>query len=510
MSRPEKLLLYDVLQEKKRREREKGAVYKPNSGQLPVHVSQKTTRLVTSGNGAGKTAMGCNEALWWCQGYNPITKLFTKVPARVIVVLDHPDKVADQWLPELQKWANIKDEDLHKRGKPYVSKIARPNNSEILFMFHEQSPLQFESIETDYIIFDEPPPRHVWIALRRGARKKGRVPRFLIVATLTTGAWLRKEILDPCAEGNLPDTECFRFSTRCNEQNLAEGYIDSYSSILSEREKLIRIEGQPYDLEGLALAHLFDRSVHVIPPFPWRKEDPTVVVIDPHPSKPHHAILLGCDKEGFLYYLKEFKEKSIARVFGKHLKEFYRGYRVVDIVCDCLGNAEYTGGEGFKSFIQILREPDVDVQVRATTYDDKQDDDFIDRIKSAIGIPEEPNNFGQCIPKFRIFDGNPGIVSNIENVQWLKYRGYDDEFRPKLDITDKDFLSCLKYGLATNLTPLKGKAKIYRRTGGAETYGITPKDSVPGGWRQDFRRIKSRFQRQRDQAKKDKESFEDF
>lgn len=469
LSRAEKLNLFDLIEEKKRRIRAGVPQYAPNKGQKPVHMSEKTLRCVFSGNGAGKTALAVNEALWFCQGYNPVTKKYTKVPARVIVLLDHPDKVSDVWLPELAKWTTLKEERLHKRGKPYIQRISFDNGSEILFMFHEQNPLIFESIEFDDLVADEPPPRNVYIALRRGARKAGTRPKFLLIGTPITASWMRREIVEPWSKGELVDCECFTFGTAVNEDNLAEGFIEEFSAILSEKERRIRLHGEFFDLEGLALAHLFAAETHIIPPFEWDALNPVVVAIDPHTAKPHHAVMIGADKEGDLFFLKELRLKVVPREFAKVLKQWIKGYRVIDIISDSLGSAEYTGGEGFRSFIQILN--DEGLRVRATTWDEKSDEDFISRIQDVLVIPTEPNNFGDFIPKLRFFQGNPGIVNDIENVQWVKHRDVD-EYKPKLDITNKDFLSALKYALSTNLTFNKHKAPIYRRHRGAETYGV--------------------------------------
>jgi hypothetical protein len=469
LTREEKLRRLDLIEEKKRRLRAAIPPYAPNDGQLPVHKSEKTLRCVFSGNGAGKTALAVNEALWFCQGFNPVTKKHTKVPARVIVLLDHPDKVSDVWLPELAKWATLTEEQLHKRGKPYIQRISFGNGSEILFMFHEQNPLIFESIEFDDLVADEPPPRQVYIALRRGARKAGTRPKFLLIGTPITAAWMRREIVEPWSKGELTDVECFTFGTAVNVTNLAEGFIEEFSAILSEKERRIRLHGEFFDLEGLALSHLFAQETHVIEAFEWDSLNPVVIAIDPHPAKPHHAVMVGIDKDGYLYYLKELRVKCIPREFARILKQWVKGYRVVDMVSDSLGSSEYTGGEGFKSFIQVLN--DEGLRVRATSWDEKSDEDFIARIQDVLAIPTEPNNFGDFFPRLRILQGNPGIVNDIENVQWVKHRDID-EYKPKLDIQNKDFLSCVKYCLATNLTFNKQKASIYRRTRGAETYGV--------------------------------------
>jgi hypothetical protein len=474
MTREQKIEWLKKVEERERRLKLRKDVYVPNDGQKKVHESDKKIRLVISGNGAGKTTLGVQEALWSADGYNPITDQFIPVPRRVAVVLDKPDKVEDKWLPEIRKWFHVDEKSLKKNGKPYYNQILRPNGSEVKFMFHEQDPLTFESLEVDDIIFDEPPPRHVYIALIRGMRNKGKKARILIIGTPITGAWLRKEIYDPWRAGELEDTECFKYSTRVNEVNLPEGYVDWYASKLSEKERAIRIEGNFFDLDGLALAHLFKNETHVIPrnKFKWDDDYPVVLAIDPHPSKKHVAALVGADRYGPVW-IKEIAAKMTPRKFAQELKKFIEGYKVIDIVCDDLGSADMTGGEDFKSFIQILNEEGI--MARPTRWEekhDKKDEDWVARLQDALDIPDEPDNFGMKLPALRIVEGNIGIIDDIETVEWDKYRNME-MLKPTLNIVKKDYLSCLKYALATHLHVNKRKEKALYRNKGA--YGIPPR-----------------------------------
>lgn len=504
LSREDKLRFLDALEEKGRRERARKSIYVPNSGQLPVHLCDKEVRCVFSGNGAGKTAMAVNEAIFAVKGYNPVSKIYTPVPCRVVVLLDHPEKVQDKWLPELQKWTNIDKKQLSKRGKPYVTQITFKNGSEILFMFHQQEPALFESIEVDVVICDEPPPRHAYIGLARGGREKGKKARYLMVGTPITGAWLRLEILEPWRKGELPDTECFTFGTNVNEGNLADGYIERFARKLTDKEKRIRLHGEFFDLEGLALAGLFNRDSHVIEHFLWPETWPVTIALDPHPSKAHYACMVGASPDGHLYYLKELRQKCGAREFSRRLKSWYDGYRVIDIVSDCLGSAENTSGEGFKPFIQVLREEGV--PVRATTWTEKNDEDFIERIKDGLALPAEPNKNGEYIPQLRFFSHNVGIIIDVENVQWLKIRNVD-MFKPKLDITNKDYLSCLKYALATNIRYDKIQETVHRVRAKAETYGIKSKPTIENVLSKK-RRVMSSYRFNRRNA--EEESWESF
>lgn len=454
ITKDEKIRQIELIREKKRRMLAAKPVYKPNRGQLAVHTDDKKIRMVASGNGSGKTALAVNEAVWWATGYNPITKTFTKVPATIIILLDSPSKVDELWLPELRKWYDADTNcSYHKNGKPYITEIRFKNGSCIRFYFHQQEAMIFEGIMLDYLIADEPFPRAAWTGLTRGARKKHTNPKFLLIGTPLGQPWMHKELWLPAEEGKRDDIGIHRFSTEVNESNLAEGYIESYKKNLTEKEIRVRLHGEFAHLGGLALAHLFKEDVHIIDPFPWPSGWPCVVVVDPHPRKAHIATLVGAGKDGQLYYIKEMASSAAPKAFAKELKEFYRGYRVLDVVVDSLGETPGTGGDGNMSFSDVLRA--CGVPARSTSYREKQDEAFIQKIRQVLEIPDEEDNMGKQTPTLLVFEGNPGIVTDIRNVQWLKYKGLD-EFKPKLDISNKDYLACLKYALSTPII-LMGK-----------------------------------------------------
>jgi len=469
LSREDKLRLITLIEEKERRDKAKKDQYKPNEGQALVHKSTAPVRVVTSGNGSGKTTLLIQEVMCSALGYNPWLDKYTPVPSQNVIVLDSPDKVEKLWIPAIKKWFEIKPEMLKKWGRHYVTEIRLDNGSSVHFYFHQQEPLTFESVEFDGLVgFDEPPPRHCWVGLKRAGRVRGRKTRYLLAGTPISRAWVRKELVEPAMKGEISGVDVFKFGTHVNAANLSEGYIDEFSKILSEKEKRIRLHGDFFDLSGLALAHLFDRTVHVVEPFEIPKDWPCVVAIDPHPSKAHHAVLLAADHDSNIYVVDEMAEKMVAKDFSAYLHAFMEGYRVVDIVCDSLGSSEGTGGEGFYSFIQVLNRNGI--RARATTFKEKNEEDFIDRIQSALIIPEFEDNFGRMVPKLRIFSHCTGTVNDIENVQWLKVKNVDEN-RPKLDIVHKDFLSAVKYGLATNLSIKKGDMKVFKRKKPVGAYG---------------------------------------
>lgn len=409
-----------------------------------------------------------HEAVWTALGHNPVLGISTRVPATIAVVLDKPSKADDVWLPELKKWFHIEEKHLHKRGKANLTEISFVNGSKIVFFSHEQDPLTFESLQIDCAIYDEPPPRHVFIALSRGTRKKGTRSWHLIIGTPLAAAWLRKELWEPWAKGETTDIECFRMDSDVNRENINWEAQEANFRFMSEKEELIRRKGQFFDLEGQALAHLLNPEVHIMPPS-FRPDPawPCVVAIDPHPSKKHHAVMLAVDRHQHYYVIKETAEKLPAREFARHLQAWMRGHRVLDIVIDSLGNTDGTGGEGFKSFIEVLREEGI--KGRATTFEEKNDENFIARVQDVLLIPEKPNNFGQCLPKLRFSVECRGSFNDCEQVEWQRDKLLNEN-KPKLNIANTDYLSCIKYALATNLFYGKHKAKAYSRVKGA--YGF--------------------------------------
>lgn len=414
---------------------------------------------------SGKTTSVVHEAYWCANGNHPYREM-PSLPTKTVVVLDHPDKVADKYLPEFRKWYNLDEEaELKQDGRPYVTRIVWKNGSVTKFRFHEQPEMVFESTEADFYLFDEPPPRHIYVACRRGGRLKGRKAWYLIVGTPISQPWLRREIVEPWQRGELEDAECFRWHSNVNEDNLAEGYLKEFTSVLSEREKQIRLEGRFFDLSGLALQHLIDENHHYVDPWPWANGWPCVVAVDPHPNKSNTAILLGCTPDEELYVIDELSSPSDPYEFARELSDMMEDKRIVDIICDSFGSAATTGGDGRMSFIDKLNETWYQMgkryRARATTYNEKSDEAFIQTIRNVLKIEQKGPNKSPS-SKLKVFKSCRGTIADIENVSWSKHKGLD-EYKPKLDIQNKDFLACLKYALSKNLIFSRARAKVYKR-----------------------------------------------
>lgn len=476
LSKEAKLKLLEAVQEKKRRQLAAKPHFAPHPGQARVIRSKALERYLFCGNGFGKSTLLCNELHWAASGFNPITGEYSPVPAKICLVLDTPEKI-DEILTEYRKWFPLRDDQLHKRGKAYISAMTFDNGSSVTVLTHEVSELKPEGSQWTHLFFDEPPPRNLFVGLFRGGRIKGRPVKVLMAGTPIKAAWLRTDVYEPWLDGQMPDVECFTGDSDENAPNLEAGWLERFSSRLDEKERNIRLKGQFFDIEGLALAHLLKPALHLVneQTLPWEREWPCVLIIDPHPSKAHNAVLLGSDKDNYLYVVEEYKEKAVARRFIENIirEGWFTRYRVVDIVYDSLGSADTTSGEGFRSFGEVINEvlkkhglP----RARPTTYDEKSDEDFIERIRDALVVPLEPNNFGQHVPKLRFYESCRGCYDDVKTVQWYEDRQLKEN-KNKLDLRKKDFLSCIKYGLATNLFYDKPRRQTpHYRT--KEAYGV--------------------------------------
>jgi hypothetical protein len=167
--------------------------------------------------------------------------------------------------------------------------------------------------------------------------------------------------------------------------------------------------------------------------------------------------MLGVTPDNDLVAIKELRSRAVPSMFAKELQDWYKGHRVTDIVCDSFGSSELTGGDGNLSFIQVLKNNGV--RIRATSYDEKQDEAWVQMIQEVLAVPAEADNFGRREPRLKVFNDLRVLIDDIETVEWQTYRNLE-EFKPKLAIESKDLLACLKYALAAQPRWNRGHERV--------------------------------------------------
>lgn len=451
LTKEEKLKLLEVLEEKERRKHSRKA-FVPHLGQLRVLKSNKPIKLITCGNGWGKSTFGVNLLHARATGVDPWNNRTTKVPSKIVVLLDNPSKIADVWKYEYSKWHDVEIITELRHGSPYVKEWQFKNGSSVRFLTQEMDQLVFESIQFDLLLVDEICSRAQYIGLTRGQRAKGVSFEQVIIGTPISNdhAWVRQDLIQPWTEGKRPDLECFTGGTVDNIDNLGEGYVERFESLLTDKERRVRMFGEFMSVDGLAFGHLINDLGHLIPKiaFTWDYSWPVVVGLDPHPSKAHTAVMVGRrPTDDKLFVIKEISAKKTARDFAQSLYEWASGYKVVEWICDSLGSGDTTGHEGFKSFIQILNE--CGIKARATTFDEKSHEDAVNRIREMLALEDAGPPIFDKSPRLRfIEDETPRSYKELKNISWI-YDKKRELNRPKLDSAKLDYFSALTYALSS-------------------------------------------------------------
>lgn len=462
---------------------QKDQKYEPNPVQERVHRSSAFIRALFSGNGVGKTTACIQEGLWTSTGTHPYRQT-ARLPNTVIIVLDDSSKADTVYVTQLRKkrWYDVSKLKLEKHGRSYTQEIIFPNGSNWIFMTHEMAEDKWESIECACIIFDEPPPRFIFVALLRGMREKNMKPWIMFAGTPRGryAPWMYRQLYRPWKFGERTDIECFFGSTDDNLINLDEDTIVRWEREYTAEELMTRRHGSFEFLSGRIFTE-FSHAQHVEDPFAWPKSWPVILAIDPHLRKNHVAVLIGIDPDKELHVILEL-ETSLA---GRRAAEFFiravEPYWIRNAVCDNFGSINLYQDEGSderKSFITLFNDTarrmgKPRLALRATTKKEKRDAEWIEDMKD--WLRSEPDLAGQVRPRFHIFRTCKKTIDNFESYVWDEHTGRKADVQdPKEEPlgTNCDQLMCVKYGIATKPDKIGVDRVIPRRqvTGKVQEY----------------------------------------
>lgn len=492
---PEHLAELIAIADQKIANKRKVQKYDPNEVQDKVHKSQAFIRALFSGNGVGKTTACIQEAIWTSTGTHPHRRT-ARLPNIVIIVLDDSTKADTVYLAGLRKrnWYDLSKLKLYKDGRSHTQRVVFPNGSEWHFMTHDMDEQKWESIECACVIFDEPPPRFIYIALLRGMREKDMRPWIMFAGTPLgrNAPWMYKEIYKPWKFGEDNEIECFFGTTHQNIQNLDPEVIDRWKKRYNEKELKTRIEGKFEFLSGVVFPD-FSREYHVEKDFPWPSNWKCILAIDPHLRKNHTAIIVGIDPDGELHVIREISTPLAGRRAAEFIINSCEGFNVRIGICDNFGSIKmYGDGEERKSFIDIFNEVAIAMNrarlcIRPTTRAQKRDDEWIEDMRDWLRL--ETDFEGQLRAKFHVFESCVHTISDFESYVWDEHTGRKADLQePKEEPlgTDCDFLMPLKYAIATKPEKI-GEDKIYSRKmimGKAQEYE-SPHNKKPVNWYKD-------------------------
>ena len=300
------------MKEIQRREREEAIRYwRPHAKQLEFVRSGGKTRVVLGGNRSGKSESGCIEAVSHALGRrlylaedDPAYKIDVVVPNRGrICGEDYRNHIGNVIVPKLRKWIPAGELQAIKKNPQGLEVLfIFKNGSTIELMTYEQESDKFEGSDNDWVWFDEPPPRDVYIAATRGLIDRD--GRHWLTMTPLKEPWVSSEIWAK-REDSGSGVEGFIFDIRDNiGYGLTEEAVLEFEKKLTEEEKESRLRGRFMHLTGLVYKE-FSYKMHVVDPFEIPEDWAVYVAIDPHPRTPHAVLFLAVDPHGTKYVTDE-------------------------------------------------------------------------------------------------------------------------------------------------------------------------------------------------------------
>mgnify|MGYP001597740949 FL=1 len=287
----------------------------PWAEQRAFHVSPAVEKAIYGGNQGGKTHAGSWETAAHILGMYP--EWFPKEnrffdgqlperPLRIRVAGESYEAAINQIIvPSLLRWIprNMMPQ-MRKNNVGHVVSMKFPNGAEVQFMSFSQELKKWEGWVGHFAWFDEPVPESHYIATLRGLQRfNGRV---ILTMTPLDCAWIDRKFLRQGERDVGKDPRFIPFMVRLPlSSNLAipEDRKEHWAgalALVSEEERLARLEGKPYQLLGQVYRE-WDEGVHVIDPPTGElvAEDWSIYhILDPHDRKPNAMLWVGVHRTG--------------------------------------------------------------------------------------------------------------------------------------------------------------------------------------------------------------------
>ncbi len=314
--------------------------HRPATYQKEIHdlLKEFTIVLFLGANGTGKTTTGIAEAVAWVEGFRPWDDTVTRKPPTEVLIVGpdfkgyhvHKSIPIIKMLRPVETWARI------DKYNGVETHFVDNNGSTLTLMTYEQhlrksseqvSP--FEGIDWDFVFYDEPPPRGVWIATQRGVMKKdGKA--LLGLTPIMSEDWIHDEIYQPAVNGDI-DMACRVvdiMETREETEDHPDGIMSEHA--IGVYRKLFehddhaeaRLHGRFVHLQGLILPeynralgiHRFDHNRMVIEPN-W----PKFMVIDPHDRRPWAMCWGAVNPKGQKLIIEEWPRDPFNSIKDSHM-----------------------------------------------------------------------------------------------------------------------------------------------------------------------------------------------
>lgn len=284
---------------------------RPKSPQADFHASRAGICAISGGSQGGKThaliaeadAMSMGFRAWLPVGH-PDYWVLRSDGKRIAVpnviqfsCVDYPNALRKAIFPKFRALAPKGMYRVKKNAQGYPTQVVWDWGSEINFMSYDQEWVKYESGTFDGALFDEPPPRELFVATLRGLMETAGPVRMAL--TPHSEEWLLEGVY---GREDGKTIEIIRLPTEDNLESaggsLTQVGFERYRDILTPTERAIRLFGETNLLSGRCVPDFDSKAPWVCPRFEVPEEWFRVCVIDPHEEKPDAVLWWALNPQG--------------------------------------------------------------------------------------------------------------------------------------------------------------------------------------------------------------------
>ncbi len=400
--------------------------------------------LNMAGNKAGKSTGGAIRLLerligspLWGRDHRVLNY---KTPVRVAIFADDFEAHRDTTLPTLETWAPrgfIKHKQRNSAG--HITEIVCSNGSSAVFKTYDQGSDKAEGKDWVEAWCDEPPPRDVYTAIRRGLIVHG--GRLMITATLLKEPWLFDE-------QDYEWVKIFEADIHSNDWVNTKAKLE-YLASLTDEERAVRETGRPMSLVGRVYKSFLDGSPYVVPDHPIPQQAVVFSGVDPHERRPTYNLygyVDALDRIVWIGYVfaggSETDIQDTLRAWEQdHLRDTLGHFRppAITIMDPNRGKALQLGGRSWE---------DVYTAMGYSVF--LADDDI------KLGHTEVLNYLDPKGPRMHFMEacrGKGGPIYQMQRYSWDAWKFGKSKSDPKEKVSDtfKDFPDIIRYTARTGL-----------------------------------------------------------
>lgn len=268
-------------------------------------------RLIIGGNRTGKSTIGIIEDISHCMGFRPDgtkTNLPHGAGDYLMMVANRHKSVDKIVMNKLKQYCGrgwITEVKNGTDGLP--EKVTFSTGSRLFIGSYNQHPDHHEGIDWHGVHFDEPPPRKLWIAIRRGLLDHG--GRAWFTLTPLSCPWIYNELY---LEQDGINIEVFHLDLMENPF-ISDYEKEQFSASLLPEEREARIHGHFSHLQGRIFPE-FKREVHCVKPFPIPSDWPRFMAMDPHDRRPNYMLWAAVDPRDRIYLYREWPTEDFSKI----------------------------------------------------------------------------------------------------------------------------------------------------------------------------------------------------